>query len=384
MMDLPPIPGRIFDCTAKHGYVTIKPNGTSKPCCRWEDYSPIVDNFENFEQILDHFQSVIRTPTAEWPIGCQACHRDTSFGRKCVIDGMNKFIVPTGNTIQSLEVGFDNICNMNCVMCNPQFSSRWNKIYKENKEFLDPYHDFSEYEIQSPIYDNVIRLMENSDLSRLHTIRLMGGEPMYSKVTLKFLEWFTDRDVSNIKLKFNTNATVFPHKFTELFKKFKTVEPETSIDGVEEVNEWGRNGGTWKEIQEVIKLWNEFARENSNIKMRNHTTITLANMEHLGRLSEWISQFDKYQVRRIGIAANQYISCLSTPKEFRQQLWNEQNVLFDDMDLYEKYEVFLGHEQKTTFETKRIIKYIEWFDTLNQVKFKDISPKAWKQLNEQL
>jgi len=57
---------------------------------------------------------------------------------------MNKFIVPTGNTIQSLEVGFDNICNMNCVMCNPQFSSRWNKIYKENKEFLDPYHDFSE------------------------------------------------------------------------------------------------------------------------------------------------------------------------------------------------------------------------------------------------
>ena len=89
------------------------------------------------------------------------------------------------NTIQTLEVAFDNICNMNCVMCNQQYSSRWDKLFRNNKEFLSSY---SQHEYNSPpsIYDNVIRLLENSDISRLHTIKIMGGEPMYSKASLKF------------------------------------------------------------------------------------------------------------------------------------------------------------------------------------------------------
>ena len=46
-----------------------------------------------------------------------------------------------------------------------------------------------------------------------------------------------------------------------------------------------------------------------------------------------------------------------------------------------KYEVFLNGKQNKDYPIKQIINYIEWYDTLNDNKFKDISPKTWKALN---
>jgi len=175
-MNIPPISGVTFNCSAKHGYICVKPGGKVLPCCRWKDFAPPLDMFDTFENILDYYQNIIHTPSETWPQGCSSCHRDVSNSRKCMMDTINETVERTGNTIQTLEVAFDNVCNMNCVMCDGQFSSRWDKLYKNNKEFLSKY--LLDYDSPPSIYDNIIRLLENSDISRLHTIKLMGGEPM--------------------------------------------------------------------------------------------------------------------------------------------------------------------------------------------------------------
>lgn len=380
-MSLPAIPGIIFNCSAKHGYIGVKPEGEVRPCCRWKDLSPPLDMFETFEDILDYYQNIIHTPSKTWPEGCLACHRDVSSSRKSEMEVLNEIIERTGNTIQYLEVGFDNVCNMNCVMCSTQYSSRWDKLVRNNKEFLSKYN-ITEYDSPPSIYDNIIRLLENSDISRLHTIKLMGGEPMYSKASLKFLEWFTNKDVSNIELFFSTNATIFPKKYLDLFKKFKRVTPKTSIDGINEVGEWGRNSDVpFKKIEEVVGLWNEYAKQNNNIELRNNTTITLVNIEHLGTLSKWLSNYDQFTIKQISIAAmNNYISPLVVSRKIRQLLWQEQNILYNDMKLYTRYETLLNAHQQQHYPVKNVIDYIEWYDTLNKNKFKDISPKIWKAL----
>jgi len=384
-MNMSPISGVTFNCSAKHGYICVKPEGKVLPCCRWKDFAPPLDMFESFENILDYYQNIIHTPSETWPEGCSSCHRDVSNSRRCMMDTINETVERTGNTIQTLEVAFDNVCNMNCVMCDSHFSSRWDKIYRNNKEFLNNYDIGKVFNNPPSIYDNIIRLLENSDISRLHTIKLMGGEPMYSKASLKFLEWFTNKDVSNIRLLFNTNATIFPTKYLDLFKRFKYVIPETSIDGVNEINDWGRNSDTpFKKIEEVVGLWNEYAKQNNNIELRNSTTLTLVNIEHLGTLSKWLSNYDQFAFRTIGIASTDYISPLATSRKFRQQLWQEQNILYDDMKLYRKHEVFLNGKQNKDYPTKNIIDYIEWYDTLNKNKFKDIAPKAWEAINNSL
>ena len=372
----------MFNCSAKHGYICVKPEGEVRPCCRWKGFSPPLDMFETFEDILDYYQKTIPTPSKTWPQGCISCYNDVSSSRKSEMEVLNEIIEQTGNTIQYLEVGFDNVCNMNCVMCSTQYSSRWDKLYKNNKEFLSKY--ILEYNSPPLIYDNIIRLLENSDISRLHTIKLMGGEPMYSKASLKFLEWFTNKDVSNIELKFTTNATIFPKKYLDLFKKFKRVTPKTSIDGINEVGEWGRNSDVpFKKIEEVVGLWNEYAKQNNNIELRNNTTITLVNIEHLGTLSKWLSNYDQFTIKQISIAAmNNYISPLVVSRKIRQLLWQEQNILYNDMKLYTRHETLLNAHQQQDYPVKNVIDYIEWYDTLNKNKFKDISPKIWKALND--
>jgi organic radical activating enzyme len=377
-----PIPGVTFNCSAKHGYICVKPGGKVLPCCRWKDIAPPLDMFETFENILDYYQKIIHTPSKAWPKGCKACHLDVSSSRRCMMDVVNETVERTGNTIQYLEIGFDNVCNMNCVMCAAQHSSRWDKLVKDNKEFLSKYN-FKEYNSPPSIYDNVMRLLESSDLSRLHTIKLMGGEPMYSKASLKFLEWFTNKDVSNIELFFSTNATIFPKKYLDLFKKFKRVIPKTSIDGINEIGEWGRNSDTpFKKIEEVVGLWNEYAKENNNIELRNLSTLTLVNIEHLGALSEWLKNYDQYVIRQMGLAQmNNYITPLALSRKDRQLLWQEQYILHDGMKLFENYETFLNAHQQEGYPVKKIIDYIEWYDTLNNNKFKDLSPKVWKIIN---
>lgn len=382
---LPPIPGMTFNCSARHGYLCIKPRGHVLPCSRWKERGkkqPPLDMFETFEDILDYYQSIIHIPSEAWPNGCLLCHRDASCSRWSLMDTTNKTVERSGNTVQYLEIGFDNICNMNCVMCGAQYSSRWDKLVKDNKEFLSKYN-LTEYNSPPSIYDNVMRLLESSDLSRLNTIRIMGGEPMYSKASLKFLEWFMDKDVSNIVLMFNTNATVFPTKLVDLFKRFKCIIPKTSIDGAHEIAEWGRNSPIpFKKIEEVVGSWNEYARQNNNVKLTCFSAIHLANIEHLGALSEWLNNYDQYVIRQMGLVQmNDYMTPLALSRKDRQLLWQEQYTRYDDMKLFINYETFLNAHQQKGYPVKNIIDYIEWWDTLNNNKFKDLSPKVWKIIN---
>ena len=127
----------MFNCSAKHGYICVKPEGEVRPCCRWKGFSPPLDMFETFEDILDYYQKTIPTPSKTWPQGCISCYNDVSSSRKSEMEVLNEIIEQTGNTIQYLEVGFDNVCIMNVVMCCTQYSSRWDKLYKNHQEFLD-------------------------------------------------------------------------------------------------------------------------------------------------------------------------------------------------------------------------------------------------------
>ena len=84
-MSLPAIPGIIFNCSAKHGYIGVKPEGEVRPCCRWKDLSPPLDMFETFEDILDYIQYERWYPSkcgemVDWMPSCGKCN----IREKCV------------------------------------------------------------------------------------------------------------------------------------------------------------------------------------------------------------------------------------------------------------------------------------------------------------
>ena len=72
------------------------------------------------------------------------------------------------------------------------------------------------------ITDNMMRVLENTDLSHLTRVRLSGGEPFLAKNIDRFMEIIP---TEQIDFSVNTNGTVvYP------LPKFKSVNIELSID----------------------------------------------------------------------------------------------------------------------------------------------------------
>jgi hypothetical protein len=59
---------------------------------------------------------------------CKTCYRDEASGVESLRQQSLKFYQPTDiepQPLKQLEVSFDNLCNLACVMCSEEFSTKW-------------------------------------------------------------------------------------------------------------------------------------------------------------------------------------------------------------------------------------------------------------------
>ena len=139
--------------------------------------------------------------------------------------------------------------------------------------------------------------MKNTDTSKLNTLRVLGGEPFYSKSSIRFLESLADYDLSNITFKTNTNASIFPDRLIPILERFKHFELTISLDGVEEVAEYARYGTDWNTIKEV-RLGSDKPGRNSGVsgyagtrsEIRRLSEVDLVQM---ARISTGLTEFDR-------------------------------------------------------------------------------------------
>ena len=140
--------------------------------------------------------------------------------------------------IQRIELSIDNVCNLACVTCHPGSSSRW---IAENKRM---------YNTSSSISKISDDLLYSLDWANIRYCVIYGGEPLYSKNTLKLLSWLIESGFSNdINLNFYTNGTISDPRVLSLFKNFKSVNIGVSIDGVGKRFEFIRWPAVWEDVR---------------------------------------------------------------------------------------------------------------------------------------
>jgi sulfatase maturation enzyme AslB (radical SAM superfamily) len=152
------------------------------------------------------------------------------------------------NILKHLDISFSNTCNLSCVMCNNLFSSKWNSLRsnfpkdlflaKGNRDF-----DFTHSLTFGEIDELVLKCKS------LATCSIKGGEPLYDKKTLYFLEKLSKVNV-DVNIKIITNATI-PN--LKLLKKFKNIHMYASVDGT---------GKTY----EYVRGWHDFQIVSDNVK----------------------------------------------------------------------------------------------------------------------
>lgn len=372
-------------CSATHGYIAIEPKGIIKPCCRFKGNNPIerisTETYNNFEQVLDYYNKKINNDNIVYPTNCFPCLNEDKNGKKSlrhlIENKLNDFssFEQTGNTVQYLEISLDNTCNMMCLMCNPYCSSKWENYLRRNPEFNEIFN----YTETKNNFDNVIDLINNSDLSRLYLLRILGGEPLYNKKLTKILEIIENKvDLSKITFTFNTNASIFPDiKILDYFKKFKKVIVYLSIDATEDAAEYCRYGVSWNIIDEVCKKFVNLSQSQKNIELRTSSVLHLASLEHLNNTTQYVRSLSS--TNNYTFAYNFPVSVFCLSQKQRQDIVNHFNFNKNSQNIQ-----LLVTSPKNTTNIKSVIEYFKKIDAIAGKTLMQISPYIWNLLEKEM
>ena len=366
----------------------IDSGGTVRPCCLFKmksknDERYNLKNLESFDNILNSKKWAEyrgRMQSQKMP-ECQACwvREETNNDSKRIHYNTRVSIKETlPHTLQTLEIALDTTCNMMCRICQPSQSSKWASatkvIDKLNNLHNNKNSRYNIATVDTSTKDHLLRVIVNSDLTKLSRIRINGGEPFYSKNLLPVLQKIdTDAGLENVQLDFNTNGSIFPKKETlDLLLKAKKLTLEFSIDAVGKLAEVTRYGGSWENIEQTIKKWKMTF---PNAVFSVHSVISLLNLSQLNELRKWTDE--------IGIEWNWYfllgprhLSVYQLPKKYKQELFGHMEDFPQITKLYK--ELMIDGPEHIKNHYGMFLTFTKTLDAYHNNSFESVNPETYK------
>lgn len=301
-------------CQLKWNWTTLYLyNGLTASCHR-TGFSKLTpenfDNFHNTEKKLQERQAMLQ---GQWPTeSCGYCKNIEESGG--ISDRMLHLkipdmvppeldIDPTAVSISPviLEVFFNNTCNLSCLYCLPELSSKINQEHAKFGDFsvggvkLQSVSKFSEFET---IMEKFWNWMHNKSQS-LCRFNVLGGEPFYQSEFNQLLIFFENKAHPNLELGIVTNLMISEEKLEKFLiiakslltkHHLKRIDITCSIDcwGVEqEYVRYGIDLKTWEKNFNTL-LHQKWLTLNINQTISVLTIKTMPDL--LEKLSQWRNQ----------------------------------------------------------------------------------------------
>jgi hypothetical protein len=171
---------------------------------------------------------------------------------------------------------------LTCITCNPSSSSRWQREYQHIYGIdIRPFHFYKKDFVQDFIdyAPDIIHL------------DIPGGEPFLSGVPeqKQLLEHFILTGQSkNISLHYTTNVTVYPDSsWWELWKHFKEIDMQLSVDGIGARYEYIRYPAKWNEVSVNTARYIKQEQTLDNFRLSVSHTVSAYNIYYLEEFFEW-------------------------------------------------------------------------------------------------
>ncbi len=276
--------------------VMVTAGGNYKPCCKFFGHLSHEDKmlqspkhtFNDAWNSSDMVKLRKELLAGKKPEGCRVCWEEESKGIKSMRYDSADYPVDAKQMEQlespiRIDLYPSNVCNLKCRICSPHYSSKW---IPEAKETLGV-----EEEIHLNLTEENFSQLKQW-LPRMVEIGLFGGEPLYLKETIIMLEYCVENGYSrNITLLINTNGTIYSDKLMQLFKKFKKVILNFSIDDIGGRFEYQRKGAKWNEVVENLKSYlanGGSIKQSAQIECKICCTVSIFNIYYLPELLDWI------------------------------------------------------------------------------------------------
>jgi len=231
-------------------------NGKVKNCIRSVDSMPIGDiKDHSIEQIVLGQENVARQDKIvnRQPVAsCQTCY-DLENGKKGfdIISDRIFYIRELKDTstdlyqtnqfnLATIDVRWTNLCNLACVYCRAEFSSRWADELDVQiaQPSIEQLNNFKQY-----IFDHA---------HQLRHVYLAGGEPLLMKENLELLE-LLKRVNPQVNLRVNTNLSKTHTAIFDTICEFENVHWTVSVETQGDEFEYIRFGGKWEDFLENLQ-----------------------------------------------------------------------------------------------------------------------------------
>jgi len=301
-------------CLYPFTHFQLDPDGRARPCCKykvgssnWQHDVPKLPevNIEElweqkeFQDLRDQF---LRN---ERPSGCKACWDEEEAG----ITSMRLTRENAGKQHpfatffhhiprlypKTLDLKLSNLCNLKCRICTPFLSSQWIKEIKELN--ITDMGDISLYTKNSK--EKFSENPDNAEILKkwaptIDYLEFYGGEPLMQQEHDAILEIMNVHgNPTTTGLYYNTNSTICNERLFEIWKPFRQVVINFSIDDIEERFEYQRFNANWKESLAHITQYQEYSKKYGvNMDLRLYVTVGILNVYYLKEFFDRVSNLN--------------------------------------------------------------------------------------------
>lgn len=382
-------------CVLPWMHLATHPNGGASLCCRsnhthaisWAKKSDsqslvMLDN-DSIEEIMnsDKFIQVRQAMIdGNRPVECEGCWSDEDKGIKSkrqyenerwtpIIPLLEKSAKLQNIDLRYVELRLGNVCNNACLTCNSYSSTKW---YPDEKKIAN---DLPWFKLRA--MEN-FKWFENEDFYKdlanksqsVEEIYINGGEPTLIKAHFEYLKHLiTLGKAQNVRLVYSLNMMDIPDRLIELWKEFKQVTINASIDDLKERNYYIRYPTQWEETIASIEKLNKL----SNLNWHVTQTVSILNIHTLAEFGHWLETNYNKTPHHNYVMYPEYLSIAALPDFYKEELRSHYASRLHEWqrkDLLNKL-----HEQYQPDLLKKAKEFIIAVDKARGLSYKDYLPE---------
>lgn len=192
--------------------------------------------------------------------------------------------------IPYFDLRLGNMCQLKCIMCSPHDSSSWIKDWKlqypkyksielKQDQGWDRGYDYTWYQ-KSDFLD----LMKGQS-HHIRELYFAGGEPLLIPEHYKILRFMVETNsAKNCTLRYNSNGLELPEELFDLWKHFKDVRFNFSIDAVADKNHYIRYPSCWESVVDNLHILDNTP---DNVTVNIACAVQFLNILYLPELAKW-------------------------------------------------------------------------------------------------
>jgi len=369
-------------CTAPWTGLTIRENGFVKTCCVGEVNLGNL-NYQSMDDILNSpsLKEIQKKMSNGEPDlqNCKHCiSEQKQAGFAALQQHYNQYYPefnPNQIELKNLDLRWNNVCNLGCMYCGPDFSSVWeNRLEIKRGTAVKDYQD-----------DLLAWILKHS--TEIQELMLVGGEPMLMKQNYSLLNQLPDECRVSIITNLSYNITTLPCISNLLRRPKENTVWNVSLENTGFQFEYVRNGGSWEQVKNNLEYLNQNWPGFVNVNF-------VYSMFSAFDILETIKTLHELGIKKINfVTINQRptIDVFNMPDPIRQeaarqlnlaQQWHMKNIHPEDRNLYPLegadsiFNQLMKPNTTPSVTKENFLTKIQWYDQYNTQKFQDLWPNV--------